>query len=137
MKRLETDPWKQPSDGSVREAAEKNGKLILFVLEPEACVNCHEIREALESFKDIQDQYLFFSIGEKKPGGNYEGILLDDRFAEAIPAMAEKRGAWGVFNSSDEVLLLLNGIPRERENTILFNLAEKNRFRFKKTKTSP
>ncbi|PJZ55428.1 hypothetical protein [Leptospira barantonii] len=126
-----SDPWKRSADSPARLLAEKNGKLILFLIEPETCFDCKEIRIVLEDLPELKNRFVFDSIGEKEDPTRYEAISLDDRYSEELEALANGRGAWGVKNVSDEILFLKKGVPGIKEGTILLELAEKNRFRSK------
>ncbi|MBM9499779.1 hypothetical protein JWG44_05885 [Leptospira sp. 201903071] len=123
------DRWKQTSDSYVRHRAEKEGKLVLFLVEPKSCLDCVEVRKAFEGFVTVRNSYIFYTIQEKEPNSRYEAIFLDDRFEEFTPSLTEGKAIWGVLNSSDEILAVQTGIPGTKEESILLNLAEKNRFR--------
>ncbi|AOP36582.1 hypothetical protein A0128_21520 [Leptospira tipperaryensis] len=122
------DLWKQASDSSVRQRAEKEGKLVLFLIEPKSCLDCESVRRTFESFQARSHSYILYAIQEKESNGRYEAILLDDRFEEFIPSLSEGKAVWGILNSSDEILAVQAGLPGEKEESILLNLAEKNRF---------
>ncbi|RHX84023.1 hypothetical protein [Leptospira stimsonii] len=123
------DRWKQTSDSSVRHKAEKQGKLVLFLVEPESCLDCGEVRKAFEGFASVQDSYILYTIQEKEPNSRYETILLDDRFEEFVSSLKKGKVVWGVWNDSDEILAVRTGIPGTKEESILLKLSEKNRFR--------
>ncbi|RHX89229.1 hypothetical protein [Leptospira stimsonii] len=123
------DRWKQTSDSSVRHQAEKEGKLILFLVEPKSCIDCEEVRKAFEGFSEVQNSFLLYTIQETEPNSRYEAILLDDRFEEFSSSLKEGKVVWGVLNDSDEILAIQTGIPGTKEESILLKLSEKNRFR--------
>ncbi|MBM9577984.1 hypothetical protein JWG45_12580 [Leptospira sp. 201903070] len=122
------DLWKQTSDSSVRKKAEKEGKLVLFLVEPKSCLDCEQVRKAFEGLSKIRNSYILYTIQEVEPNSRYEAILLDDRFEEFNSSLTDGKVVWGVLNSSDEILAVRTGTPGEKEESILLNLAEKNRF---------
>lgn len=107
--------------------------MILFLIEPESCFDCKEIRTAFESFQRLQNFYKFDSIDAKTDQSRYEAISVDDRYAEELGVLSEGKAVWGVRNVSDEILFLKKGVPELREESILIELAEKNRFRSKES----
>ncbi|MCG6195236.1 hypothetical protein LFX25_18515 [Leptospira sp. FAT2] len=131
------DPWKQATPVSARQRAEKEGKSILFLIEPQACIDCIEIRKALEGFADIQSSYVLDAIQEGSDPSRYEAVLIDDRYSDEIRALSDRRGLWGVTNGSDEILFLKTGVPGLEEESILLKLAEKNRFPSKGAEIEP
>ncbi|EQA55554.1 hypothetical protein LEP1GSC052_0122 [Leptospira kmetyi serovar Malaysia str. Bejo-Iso9] len=131
LNNTKSDPWKRSADSPARVLAEKQGKMILFLIEPQACFDCKEIRIILEDLPELKDKFVFDSIGEKEDPSRYEAISLDDRYSDELEALSQGRGVWGVKNVSEEILFLKKGVPGTKEGTILLELEEKNRFRSK------
>ncbi|MDV6236328.1 hypothetical protein CH379_011895 [Leptospira ellisii] len=116
-------PWLEIPESALIERAEKDGKRILFLVEPISCSDCESIRKKFESAPRIAELYLFSRIGETQAKERYESILLDDRFSEKVPLLAEGKGFWGIRNGSDEILYLSQGIFGEAEERILLESA--------------
>ncbi|PJZ52932.1 hypothetical protein CH380_12790 [Leptospira adleri] len=125
------DPWKRSADSPARVIAEKQGKMILFLIEPKDCFDCKEIRIILEDLPELKNRFIFDSIGEKEDPSRFEAISLDDRYSDELEALSQGAGIWGLKNVSDEILFLKKGVPGIKEGTILLELAQKNQFRSK------
>ncbi|WP_246052814.1 hypothetical protein [Leptospira semungkisensis] len=91
-------------------SAESSGKKgIIFFITPLVCGDCGLQTRDLEDLDHLGWTLLKVSEGSLE----YERILSDDRFQEALALVRSGRPSWGIMNLGEELLLLEPGSPKK------------------------
>ncbi|WP_246050610.1 hypothetical protein [Leptospira langatensis] len=90
--------------------AETSGKKgIIFFITPLGCGDCGLETNVLQDLDGLGWTLLRVSEGSLE----YERILSDDRFLEALSLVRSGKPSWGIMNLGEELLLLEPGVPEK------------------------
>lgn len=90
--------------------AEKSGrKGVLFIVQVPNCLACKEASTSLRTLQNFGWEFL--EIDSESP--DYEQLLSDDRFADKLTALKERKPVWGAWNLGEELIYLGEGSPKQ------------------------
>lgn len=87
------------------EKSDKKG--VLFLVEVPDCLGCEEASASLQTLEKFGWEFL--EIGSESP--DYEQLLSDDRFADKLTTLQERKPVWGAWNLGEELIYLGEGNP--------------------------